>query len=327
MGGTVVRSAIFSVATAVLFGGPPAWAAEPVGVVTILEGDALAIRGLSKLALAEGVRIAGDDLVETGKGTFLRIEFTDGAVVDLGPGTRAQLNRPSLKRVDRPALYLLSGWLKLSAGKLPAATKGSFASPQFDALGAVGEVVARVEDSSSKVFAEDGPLQILNRRAGAKAPITIKSGDFISLNKDDALKVEVRPTHEFIAALPRQFEDPLPARLAQFRAREVPARPAGTFTYAEVEVWLDAEPTIRRRFVREWVAKANDEAFRQKLDAGLARHPEWERILYPERFEPKPPPPVASVPAPAAGGSVPVNPSVPSATPAKGAEEAGAPGH
>ncbi|TMH76781.1 MAG: FecR domain-containing protein [Betaproteobacteria bacterium] len=161
-------------ATAVLFGGPPAWAAEPVGVVTILEGDALAIRGLSKLVLAEGVRIAGDDLVETGKGTFLRIEFTDGAVVDLGPGTRAQLNRPSLKRVDRPALYLLSGWLKLSAGKLPAATKGSFASPQFDALGAVGEVVARVEDSSSKVFAEDGPLQILNRRAGAKAPITIK---------------------------------------------------------------------------------------------------------------------------------------------------------
>src|SRR6266699_209839 len=179
MGGTVVRSAIFSVATAVLFGGPPAWAAEPVG-----------------------------------------------AVVDLGPGTRAQLNRPSLKRVDRPALYLLSGWLKLRAGKLPAATKGSFASPQFDALGAVGEVVARVEDSSSKVFAEDGPLQILKRRAGAQAPITIKSGDFISLNKDDALKVEVRPTHEFIAALPRQFEDPLPARLAQFRAREVPARPS-----------------------------------------------------------------------------------------------------
>src|SRR6266403_446350 len=84
MGGTVVRSAIFSVATAVLFGGPPAWAAEPVGVVTILEGDALAIRGLSKLVLAEGVRIAGDYLFEAGTTTFLRTQFPHGALVPLG---------------------------------------------------------------------------------------------------------------------------------------------------------------------------------------------------------------------------------------------------
>src|SRR5258707_11304351 len=99
LGERVYRSAISCLAIAVLMGGPPARAAEPVGVVTILEGDAVAIRGLSKFALGEGVRVLGDDLVETGKSTFLRVEFVDGAIVDLGPATRAQLNRPSLRKL------------------------------------------------------------------------------------------------------------------------------------------------------------------------------------------------------------------------------------
>jgi hypothetical protein len=317
-GGIVVRSGILSLAIAVLFGGASAAAAEPAGVITILDGNAIAIRGLFKFALGEGVRVAGDDLVETGKGTFLRVEFADGTIVDLGPATRAQLNRPTLRRFDRPALYLLSGWMKLNAGKL-AGARASFASPQFDVLGLAGETVASVEDRSSAVFAENGPVQLLNRRAGAKTPIALKSGDFAALRKDEAPKIEGRPTHEFVAAMPRQFQDPLPSRIAQFGSREVPARPIGPFTYAEVEAWVDAEPMIRRRFVREWVAKLNDWAFREKLDAGLARHPEWERVLYPERFEPKPTAPVASAPSlPAAGGSAPVNPSVPAATPATG---------
>jgi len=108
------------------------------------------------------------------------------------------------------------------------------------------------------------------------------------------------------------------------------------FYRAAGEAWLDAEPMIRRRFVHEWAAKADDGAFRQRLGARLARHPEWEPVLYPERFEPKPPaaavaPPPAPVasapPAPQAGGSAPVNPSVPlSATPEPGAPE-GAPAH
>ena len=303
-GGIVVRSAIFSLAIAVLsIYLPAAAAAESAGVVTILEGNATVIRGLSKYALAEGVRILGDDLVETDKSAFVRVEFTDGAMVDLGPATRAQLNRPSMHRFDRPALYLLSGWLKLSTGSLTAGAKASFAANPFDATSAAGQCVARVAEGANAVFAEEGAIQLMNRRAGGKAATTLKSGDFLALRGAETSKVESRPNHEFVAALPRQFQDPLPSRIARFKDRAAPAKPLGAFTYSEVEGWLDAEPVIRRRFVTEWAAKASDVAFRERLDAGLARHPEWERVLYPERFEPKPPASAASNPsATGAGG-------------------------
>ncbi len=331
------RAAIFVATIAVLLGVPSLAAAETIGVVTIQEGDAIAIRGLSEFALAEGVRIQSNDLVETGKATFLRVEFSDGAMVDLGPATRAQLNRPSLRKYDRPALYLLSGLLKISAGKLGAGAKASVASPQFDAVGLDGDSVEQVQSGASAVFAEDGPVRMLDRRRGTPVQIQVKSGDFIVLPSQEAPKGSGRPAHEFVASLPRQFEDSLPPRIERFKAKEVPAKLAGAFTYAQVEAWLDAEPIIRRRFVSEWATKADDEVFRERLEARLARHPEWERLLYPERFEPKPAAPaaapaaasvaspVASVP-PAAGGSGPSNPSVLPETPERGAPK-GAPAH
>jgi hypothetical protein len=333
----VYRAAIFVAMIAVLLGVPSLAAAEPVGVVTILEGDAIAIRGLSGFALAEGVRVQSNDLVETGKTTFLRVEFSDGAIVDLGPATRAQLNRPSLRKNDRPALYLLWGLLKISAGKLGAGAKASVASPQFDTVGLDGESVEQVQNGASAVFAEDGPLRMLDRRHGTPVPIQLKSGDFVVLRNREAPKLSGHPAHEFVGSLPRQFQDSLPSRIGRFKEREVPPRLAGAFTYAQVEAWLDAEPMIRRRFVYEWAAKADDEVFRERLEARLARHPEWERVLYPERFEPKPAvqsaapapaslaSPVASAP-PAAGGSGPSNPSVLPATPERGAPD-GAPAH
>jgi hypothetical protein len=320
-------------------GEPSVAAAEPVGVVTILEGDAIAIRGLSEFALAEGVRIQSNDLVETGKATFLRVEFGDGAIVDLGPATRAQLNRPSLRKNDRPALYLLSGLVKISAGKLGAGAKASIASPQFDAVGLDAESVEQAQSGTSAVFAEDGPVRMLDHRRGTPVPVQLKSGDFVVLRHEEAPKVSGHPAHEFVGSLPRQFQDSLPSRTARFKERDVPAKLAGAFTYAQVEAWLDAEPVIRRRFVHEWAAKADDEAFRERLEARLPRHPEWERVLYPERFEPKPvepsaaptpasvASPVASAPpGPAVGGSGPSNPSVLPATPEPGAPE-GAPAH
>ena len=333
------RSAILLATIAMLLGEPSTAAGETVGVVTILEGDAIAIRGLSEFALAEGVRIQSNDLVETGKSTFLRVEFSDGAIVDLGPATRAQLNRPSLRKNDRPTLYLLTGLLKITAGKLGGGAKASVASPQFDAVGLDGDSVEQVQSGASAVFAEDGPVHVLDRRRGTPVPLQLKSGDFVVLRSEEAPKVSGRPAHEFVAALPRQFEDSLPSRIGRFKGREVPAKLAGAFTYAQVEAWLDAEPMIRRRFVYEWAVKANDEAFREHLEARLGRHPEWERVLYPERFEPKPtapaaapaPAPVASpvatAPAtPAGGGSGPSNPSVLPATPEPGAPN-GAPAH
>jgi len=300
----VVRSATVTVLIAVLIGCGAAIAAEPVGVVTILDGDAILIRGLSKFALAEGVRVAANDLAETGKNAFLRVEFADGAIVDLGPATRVQLNRPSVQQGGRAGLYLLVGWLKLSVDKLPSGSKASVASREFDALGVVGETVERVERGTGAVFAESGPVRVIDRRHGASMPVALESGDYLALRGREASRIERQPPREFVAALPRQFRDRLPSRIALFRDRELMPKPTGTFSYAEVEPWIDAELLVRRRFVRDWFAKADETEFRERLDADLARHPEWERILHPERFEPKLAPPVASVP-PAPNGTPP----------------------
>jgi len=286
---------------AALIGGQSVMAAESVGMVTILDGDAVLIRGLSKYALTEGTRVLANDLVETGRSTFLRVECADGAIVDLGPATRVQLNRPSSRQAGRAGLYLLAGWLKLSAGKLPAGTRGSIAAREFDTIEVGGEAVERAQSGAGAVFAENGALHVIDRRRGAATPVALASGDFLELRGRDAARVDREPPRDFVAALPRAFADRLPSRIALFRDREVAAKPTGTFTFAEVEAWIDAEPAIRRRFVREWVAKADDAAFHERLEAGLSRHPEWERILHPERFEQ---PPVDST-TPSPGGAPP----------------------
>jgi hypothetical protein len=180
MGGVVYRSAIIAAVIAVLLVGLPANAVESVGVVTILEGDATTIRGLSEFALSEGVRLTSNELVETGKSTFLRIEFTDGTIMDLGPATRVQINRPTLRKTERSGLYLLSGWAKVSAGKLGPGVKAALASPQFDATGLDGESVELVQGGSSAIFAESGPVHVLDQSRGSATQIQLKYGDFLA---------------------------------------------------------------------------------------------------------------------------------------------------
>jgi hypothetical protein len=59
--------------------------------------------------------------------------------------------------------------------------------------------------------------------------------------------------------------------------------------------------------MRPFIPKANqDVAFRSALVANLRSHPEWDPILFPEKYKPKPPPepPAVAPPPPAkAGGS------------------------
>ncbi len=308
------RSAARVVLVAMVLGCSAALAAEPTGIVTILEGEATLIRGAAKYAAAPGVRVQADDLIETGKSTFARVEFPNQGIVDLGPSTRAQLNRPSLRRADHAGFYLLTGWLKITAGEMATGAKAAVASPVFEAFNLAGKTVMHVEGDGAAVFAEDGALRLVDRRQRAGAPLSIKSGDFVALHASEPVRTDRRPSKDFLAALPRPFEDTLPSLLAKYESHSVAPKPLGTFRYAEVEAWLDAEPMIRRGFVQEWMSKADEPAFRERLEVGLPRHPEWERVLYPERFEPKPHvagSPSVSVDPARSGvvGSTPENPS------------------
>jgi hypothetical protein len=57
-----------------------------------------------------------------------------------------------------------------------------------------------------------------------------------------------------------------------------------------VEHWLKAESSVRRPLMQRWRGKVREPAFRNALVANLSAHPEWDPILFPEKYKPKEPP-------------------------------------
>ena len=297
----MLKSSIPAVLFAAAFALPPnAAGAGGPAVVTILEGSAVVFRGTSKLGAAEGVRVQPNDLVETAKDTFARLEFDDATRLDLGPETRLQFNHPNETTADRPALYVLSGWIKLSFDDSKRARASAFATPLFDGIDLAGVVLARVDARGGAIFVEQGRARIANRHVHGLATPALKAGDFAVIAKDGRAVVDTRPSPEFVDQMPRAFRDSIPSRLARYREHEVAPRPLGDFSYGEVESWLDAEQSVRRQFVHSWRAKADETAFRILLTAKVSLHPEWGPVLFPELYAPKPVGPPWPLPEPAA---------------------------
>ena len=82
------------------------------------------------------------------------------------------------------------------------------------------------------------------------------------------------------------FFDPLPSRIARYKDREAQPRRIEDVSYADVEVWLKAPAGIRRPLVARFESRADDPKFRSSLEANLRFHPEWDPILYPEKYLP-----------------------------------------
>lgn len=275
---------------ALAFAGPP--------TVTILEGNAIVFHGTSKLAAAEGMRAQPGDLLETGKDSFLRFEYEDGTLIDIGPRTQLQVAHPTEARGNRPALYVLSGWIKLTVGATKRPQGAAFATPLFDGTDIDGAVVVQAGSRAGAVFIETGRVRITNRHVRAPATPALTAGDFASIAADGRVAVDTHPSTEFLGQMPRPFRDSLPSRISRFRDHPSIARSLGEFSYGDVETWINAEPSVRRQFVETWRTRADDPAFRQELTGKLALHPEWGPVLFPELDTPKSPTTQSNAPTP-----------------------------
>jgi len=266
--------------------------AEPaIGIVTIVDGELFATREGSRFALAEGVRIVADDIVETApQAKLARIEFSDGLILDIGPATRVLMTPrfPGERGSNRAArLYVLQGWAKITVPKNLVAA--SFASESFDLTGIARDAVLNVEPTASAVFAESGELTLVERSKGkAGAVVRLKSGEFLTRAGEAKSVLAQRPAADFIQRVPRAFLDTLPTRTALFATRDVAPKRLAPITYADVQPWVDAEAALRPLFVARWKALAQTPDFRKGLVAGLRAHPEWDRTLFPEKYLPKP---------------------------------------
>jgi hypothetical protein len=84
--------------------------------------------------------------------------------------------------------------------------------------------------------------------------------------------------------MPGYFRDDLPVFVSRARNRVAEPRREHEAAYEEVEPWLKASLPVRRGLAERFRSRAKDGQFRSKLIENLAAHPEWDPILFPEKY-------------------------------------------
>lgn len=295
-----------TVLAAQALGQGPARAADMPTLLTILEGDALVYRGTGRLQAVEGMSLAAGDIVETSATGFLQLELDDRAVLQFGPSTRAMFDAGTARKKPERWFYLMNGWAKLS-GPPKDATGGTspridLRAPLYELPAVTGTVVLQSSPTEVALFAEQGELKLVER-GDKPVPLTVRAGEHYLRKAGSRGAVAAGVPPGFAAQLPRAFRDSLPLRRDRFADGDAKPKPASDFSYADVEVWLKAEPDVRRPFVKRWRVKAQDKAFRAALVDGLRAHPEWDPVLFPEKYLPKPKPEPAAAAASVPGSA------------------------
>jgi hypothetical protein len=252
--------------------------AQATSVVGILEGGATLIRQTTRYALSEGMALNEQDIIETAPGAFAQIELPGGVLVGIGESTRLILRPRVAKGLTAPPLYLLEGWLKTSSS-------GAFgyASPAFEIATQAATTVVYTMGAQYEIFLENGTAK-LTLRDSAKTVAQLASGDFAQRREGATPTVARRAAPEFLAKVPRQFRDRLPARAEKFAKRNVAPKAMGEVAYTDVAAWLRTEPALRLPLLPLWKARAADLSFRAAAKANLAQHPEWEPYADPEGY-------------------------------------------
>jgi hypothetical protein len=277
--------------------------AEAPAVITLMEGPAAVLRTAGRFALAEGVRVQAGDIIEVPEKSLVQIELPNGARLSLGPQSRfhvaALAGTPGRGGKETPVsdFYLLQGWTKLALG--PKARPLRVTTPLFGFGSADAVVVLQVESAEASVFVERGALRLAEGfvKATPTSPVAVGPGQFFVRRADQKGILQSRPAPAFVAGMPAYYRDNLPERRATFKDRDVAPRRLADLEYADVEAWLKGPPELRRPLIQRLRPRAHDPEFRKALIANMRFHPEWDRILFPEKYEPKPKPPPPPTPA------------------------------
>lgn len=250
---------------------------QDVGTLTLLESTPLrVIRGTSVMQGVEGMKVRPGDILETGPAgaAQAQLEFTGGAILELGPSTQVYL----LSETGSTANFvLLSGWLKSET------TAGSYvySSPLASATTKAGNVLLHATSDSADVFVEHGVASV-SGGGGAAIPSSVDK-IFFTHKAGKPLVSAGRPSQDFIAGMPIAFRDVLPSRLEKFASKK-PAVPKvdHEVTYAEIERWLLLPAAWRRNFAARFSPRLHDSAFRQAISDHIGAFPDWGPYLHPE---------------------------------------------
>lgn len=257
--------------------------AQDAGTLTLLKDTPLrVIRGASVFNGVEGMRIRQGDVFETGPAPTAQaqLEFSSGAVVELGPASQVFLVNQAGASAE---IVLLTGWLK---GETESGTY-RYSTLLVSATTKGGNVVLHNNKDTADVFVERGIAAV---SAGTQASITSSTGRiFFTRQGGKPLVAQGRPSADFIAAMPVCFRDALPSRLSRFAGAKPPEpRKDHDVSYSEVERLLTLPPAWRRGLAERFRSRLQDRAFHQAIETHLTALPDWKPILYPSSYHPTP---------------------------------------
>lgn len=268
--------------------------AEGGGKFTFVDGQVQLVRGTQVLAAAPGLAVDESDLIETKAGGYALIEFEDGLRLGIGTDTRLMLRtlHPRAKAAVHE-LAVLGGWVKVQSALAQGVKDYRVLAPGLNLQWREASFIVRIEDGLAAFYVESGALRtsVLDRRGRPSVPSEVRAGRFGAQGANGALASRERPSEAFVAAMPRPFRDPLPPLLSRFGARVVEPRIVDAVSYAEVAPWLQGPKPWRSGFIARFRPRLTDSGFRQDMVSNMKAHPEWDRVLFPEKYRPRPPPP------------------------------------
>ncbi len=254
--------------------------------LTILDGGARVIRGATQSAAVIGMVIKDGDIVESASAsTLVRVEFSDRSLVDLGPATRVWVRptfKPSAGFVPG-TIYVLDGWIKLVAA--PGEGAGVAIEAPSAKLLTRGTCVFESRGTTASVFAEAGDTRVVSKLSLRSPPASLASGQFLVLAEGKDAQTSARPPLTWLQGVPRAFKDFLAPRAERFGTREPAPAPAQAVDYAAIEPWLKSEPAARKALMPRWQSRASEPTFRKALIESMRNHPEWDRIVFPKKYQ------------------------------------------
>jgi hypothetical protein len=275
---------------------PISASAQSVGYVTLLDGSLRVIRGTSVAMGAESMRLWQGDILESSSTGFVQLEFGGGTIVALGPSSRLYIlryaSRPTTTEASEKSrasgatkadLILLNGWLKGES----SASGGTYRyrTLTLAATTGTGTVVIHSDDGGADLFLESGAASVgeVNRDGSSRQPQATKARQFFS-RRAGRLAKSSQPSSDFVDAMPRQFRDTLPSRLAHFAGKSIDPKPNHPISFAEMQPWMKMPPSWQSGFVERFEPRLDDHEFRKQMEAHSAEYPEWDKVLHPEKY-------------------------------------------
>ena len=254
----------------------PSLASASIGVFTDVTGDTRIQRGEFYLAVAPGVEVEEDDILETGNNASAQVELNDGSLFKLGAGTRlllADYKFDNDGNLIKAGLDALSGWLRFAVAKLRHTDSHYVINTPTMTIGIRGtEGVIEAAETRGGLFLEEGEVAVHAADAGS-APL--RAGEFIERTQGRPFARANAAPESFRARMPGMVKLRLARRAHLLKQRGLPPRQIRRILREDRQRYLNQHPHLRQKFEQRFRERTrkNPEAREKQKE----RHPQRNR--------------------------------------------------